>query len=277
MAAGSLYIVATPLGNLGDMVPRAVDILQTVDVIAAEDTRHSRVLLDHFGIRTPMTAYHEHSTPARRADLLRQLQEGRSIALISDAGTPLISDPGYRLVQEARAAGITVSPVPGACALIAALSVSGLPCDRFVFEGFLPAKPMARRKQLQTLCAETRTLVFYESSHRIADCLVDLAAVLGGERQAVLARELTKLYETVHAASLADLTDWLLEDGNRQRGEFVLLVAGSPEAVSADVREGLRVAQILADSLPPSQAAELAARITGSERRAIYAELVRAS
>lgn len=273
MASGTLYIVATPLGNLGDMVPRAVDILQTVDRVAAEDTRHSRRLLDHFGVRTPLVAYHEHSTPGRRLELLGQLADGQSIALISDAGTPLISDPGYRLVQEARAQGIRVVPVPGPCAAVVALSASGLPCDRFAFEGFLPAKAAARRRQLADLCNEARTLVFYESSHRIRDSLADMAAVLGAGRQGVIARELTKLYETIRAGSLAELEHWLAADDNQCRGEFVVLVAGAP-ASAPELTEALRVGRILAETLPPSQAAELAARISGVERRAIYRALL---
>lgn len=273
MASGTLYIVATPLGNLGDMVPRAVDILQTVDRVAAEDTRHSRRLLDHFDVRTPLVAYHEHSTPGRRMELLRQLADGQSIALISDAGTPLISDPGYRLVQEARAQGIRVVPVPGPCAAVVALSASGLPCDRFAFEGFLPAKAAARRRQLTGLCDEARTLVFYESSHRIRDSLADMAAVLGAGRQGVIARELTKLYETIQAGSLAELGCWLAADDDQCRGEFVVLVAGAP-ASAPELTDALRIGRILAEALPPSQAAELAARISGMERRTIYRALL---
>ncbi len=274
MTQGVLYVVATPLGNLGDMVPRAVEILQSVDLIAAEDTRHSRTLLDHFGIRPAITAYHEHSTDAKRESLLGLLQQGQSLALISDAGTPLISDPGFRLVQQARAAGVRVVPVPGPCAAIVALSAAGLPCDRFAFEGFLPAKAVARRKALQALRDETRTLVFYESSHRIAESLADMAAALGPARQAVVARELTKLYETVHGDTLQALVAWVGSHPDHSRGEFVVLVAGAPAALPATLSEGLRVACILAESLPPSQAAELAARISGQDRRAIYRELV---
>lgn len=272
MSQGILYIVPTPLGNLGDMVPRAVEILQTVDRVAAEDTRHSRRLMDHFGIRTPLVSYHEHSTPAERAALLRQLAEGGSLALISDAGTPLISDPGYRLVHEARQAGVRIVPIPGPCAAVVAISASGLPCDRFVFEGFLPARSAARRKQLESLRQESRTLVFYESSHRIRESVDDMAAILGPDRQAVLARELTKLYETIHGDSLAGLQAWLAADADQCRGEFVVLVEGADE-LAPDMEEALRVARILAGAVPPSQAAELAGRITGVGRREIYQAL----
>lgn len=274
MTQGVLYVVATPLGNLGDMVPRAINILQTVDLIAAEDTRHSRKLLDHFGITTDMTAYHDHSTDAKRDALVRLLAEGKSLAVISDAGTPLISDPGFKLVQQAREAGITVVPVPGACAAIVALSAAGLPCDRFVFEGFLPAKASARRKALEGLRDETRTLVFYESSHRIEASIADMALVLGGDRQAVIARELTKLYETIYGDTLAALQAWLAASPDHCRGEFVVLVTGADTSPAADMGEGLRVARLLAESLPPSQAAELAARITGCARRSIYQALL---
>ena len=274
MTQGVLYVVATPLGNLGDMVPRAINILQTVDLIAAEDTRHSRKLLDHFGITTDITAYHDHSTDAKRDALVRLLGEGKSLAVISDAGTPLISDPGFKLVQHAREAGITVVPVPGACAAIAALSAAGLPCDRFAFEGFLPAKASARRKALESLREETRTLVFYESSHRIEASIADMAAVLGDDRQAVIARELTKLYETIHGDSLSHLVDWLSASADHRRGEFVVVVNGAEPRAGDDLGEGLRVARVLAESLPLSQAAELAARITGCARRSIYQALL---
>jgi len=274
MTQGVLYVVATPLGNLGDMVPRAIDILQTVNLIAAEDTRHSRKLLDHFAITTDITAYHDHSTEAKREALLRLLQEGKSLAVISDAGTPLISDPGFKLVQQARERGITIVPVPGPCAAITALSAAGLPCDRFVFEGFLPAKSSARCKALQQIATESRTIVFYESSHRIEASIADMVAVLGPDRQAVIARELTKLYETIHGGRLQDLQAWLAESPDHCRGEFVVMVAGA-EAASGDADEGVRVGRLLAADLPVSQAADLAARITGLPRRAIYQALLK--
>ncbi|MGH8090879.1 MAG: 16S rRNA (cytidine(1402)-2'-O)-methyltransferase [Rudaea sp.] len=270
-AAGKLWIVATPIGNLADLSTRAREILGTVDLIAAEDTRHSAALLAHFGIATRVLALHEHNEREKSADLVRRLREGAQIALISDAGTPLVSDPGFRLVRAAREAGIAVSPVPGACAAIAALSAAGLPSDRFVFEGFLPAKSSARRAQLQTLAGETRTLIFYESSHRIEECLLDCVNIFGAERQGVLARELTKLYETILDATLADLSARVASDADQRRGEFVLLIAGADgDADAAKLAEGRRVFDILRRELPPSRAAKLAAEISGAPRKALY-------
>lgn len=266
--------MATPIGNLADLSPRAQQVLREADLIAAEDTRHSAALLAQFGIATRTVALHEHNERDKSDDLVQRLREGARIALISDAGTPLISDPGYRLVRAARAAGIAVSPVPGACAAIAALSVAGLPSDRFVFEGFLPAKSAARRAQLQALVGETRTVIFYESSHRIEECLCDCAAVFGGDRRAVLARELTKLFETILDATLADLSARVAADADQRRGEFVLLVAGADADVDvAKLAEGRRVFEILRRELPPSRAAKLAAEITGASRKALYETL----
>ena len=270
-AAGKLWIVATPIGNLDDLSARAQAILRQVDLVAAEDTRHSAALLQHYAISTRRIALHEHNEREASADLVQKMRDGAQIALISDAGTPLVSDPGFRLVRAAREAGIVVSPVPGACAAIAALSVAGLPSDRFVFEGFLPAKPAARRAHLQALSGETRTLIFYESSHRIVEALDDLAAVFGGDRQAVVARELTKLFETVLDGALADLTARIKADANQQRGEFVVLVAGAgDEADAARLAEGRRVFELLRKDLPPGRAAKLAAEITGAPRNALY-------
>lgn len=264
-----LYVVATPIGNLADMVPRAVTILQSVALIAAEDTRHSRRLLDHFDIRTRCVAYHDHSGPGELAMLLGELQAGRSVALISDAGTPLVSDPGYRLVDAALNAGIAVVPVPGACAAIAALSAAGLPTDRFVFEGFLPAKTGARQQRLEALRGESRTLVFYEAPHRLLETLADMRQVFGGDRVAVLARELTKLHETIHRSPLVDLQAWVAADSNQTRGECVVLVQGAAEAegLSADSE---RVLRLLLDELPLKQAAALAAKITGEKKNELY-------
>lgn len=269
--AGKLFVVATPIGNLADLSTRAREILSSVDLIAAEDTRHSAALLAQFGIATRTIALHEHNERERSAELVLRLREGAQIALISDAGTPLVSDPGYRLVRAAREAGVAVSPVPGACAAIAALSVAGLPSDRFVFEGFLPVKSAARRAQLQSLAAETRTVILYESSHRIEECLHDCAAVFGGSRHAVLARELTKLYETILDGTLAQLSARVASDADQRRGEFVLLIAGA--AADADVArlaEGRRVFDILRRELPPSRAAKLAAEISGAPRKTLY-------
>ncbi|HHJ14634.1 MAG TPA: 16S rRNA (cytidine(1402)-2'-O)-methyltransferase, partial [Gammaproteobacteria bacterium] len=225
--AGCLYVVATPIGNLGDMSTRAIEVLRQVVLIAAEDTRHSAGLLAHFGIDTPMQALHEHNEREQAPRLVqRMVEEGLELALISDAGTPLVSDPGYRLVRLARAAGVSVVPVPGPSALIAALSASGLPTDRFVFEGFLPPKAAARRARLEKLLTEPRTLIFYESSHRILDSLRDMAAVLGASRHAVLARELTKQFETILDDSLEALAGRVETDADQRRGELVVLVEG---------------------------------------------------
>lgn len=268
---GKLWIVATPIGNLEDLSPRARDVLANADLIAAEDTRHSAPLLRHFGIATRCVALHEHNERDVSADLVARLRAGATIALISDAGTPLISDPGFRLVRAARVAGIDVSTAPGPCAAIAALSVAGLPSDRFVFEGFLPSKSSARRSHLESLRGEMRTLIFYESSHRILDMLRDAAAVFG-ERRAAIARELTKLYETVLDGTLPALRDRVAADPDQQRGEFVVLVAGSTEDVDAALlTEGKRVFELLRGELPPGRAAKLASEISGAPRNALYA------
>ena len=270
MPAAVLHVVATPIGNLGDLSPRARQVLAEVAAICAEDTRRSGQLLAHFGIATPLLALHEHNEQQLAQRLVARLLAGDSLALVSDAGTPLVADPGYRLVQAARAAGIRVSPVPGPCALIAALSVAGLPSDRFAFEGFLPAKASARRERLAALAGETRTLVFYESAHRIEESLADLCAAFGGERPAVLARELTKLFETVLDGTLANLQSRVQADPDQRKGEFVLVVQGMGEDADAKLAEGRRVHAILARQLPPSAAAKLAAEITGAPRKALY-------
>ncbi|WP_394003865.1 16S rRNA (cytidine(1402)-2'-O)-methyltransferase [Luteimonas sp. WGS1318] len=267
---GLLHVVATPIGNLGDLSPRAQAVLRSVDAICAEDTRHTRQLLGHFGIERPLVALHEHNEDALAERLVARLQAGESLALVSDAGTPLVSDPGFRLVRAARAAGVRVSPVPGPSALIAALSVAGLPSDRFVFEGFLPAKAGARRERLQALVAEPRTLLFYEASHRIADMLADAAAVFGGARPAVVARELTKLFETVLDGPLEALAARVAAEADQRKGEFVVVVEGAGEDADARLAEGRRVYALLAADLKPSQAAKLAADITGAPRKALY-------
>lgn len=267
---GTLHVVATPIGNLGDLSPRAVEVLRGVAAVCAEDTRRSGQLLSHFGVATPLLALHEHNEDALAERIVARLQAGESLALVSDAGTPLVSDPGYRVVRAARAAGLKVSPVPGACAAIAALSVAGLPSDRFVFEGFLPAKAAARREHLQRLAGEPRTLVFYESSHRIVESLADLRDVLGGDRPAVLARELTKLFETVLGDTLADLHARVQADADQRKGEFVLVVRGAGDDADARLAEGRRVYALLGAHLPPSAAARLAAEITGAPRKALY-------
>jgi len=269
---GTLYVVATPIGNLEDISARALRVLREVALIAAEDTRHSSRLLAHFGIQTPLTACHEHNERNEGGRFIERLQAGDDVALISDAGTPLISDPGYHLVRQARAAGVAVVPVPGACALIAALSAAGLPSDRFIFEGFLPAKAAARRSRLEALKEEPRTLIFYEAPHRILESLGDFEDVFGGERMAVLGRELTKTFETLKGLPLGALRAWVEADSNQQRGECVLLVEGweAPQGESAVSAEALRVLDLLLAEMPLKRAAAVAADITGVRKNLLY-------
>jgi len=269
-AVPTLYVVATPIGNLADLTPRAQDVLRSVAAICAEDTRRSGQLLAHFGIQQPLVALHDHNEEAMAQRIVARLQAGESLALVSDAGTPLVSDPGFRLVRAARASGIKVSPIPGACAAIAALSVAGLPSDRFTFEGFLPAKGAGRRERLQGLAAETRTLVFYESSHRITESLADMVATFGAERPAVLARELTKLFETVLDGTLGSLLQQVEADDNQRKGEFVVMVQGAADDDQAQLAAGRRMYAKLSEHLPPSTAAKLAAELTGAPRKALY-------
>ena len=264
-----LYVVATPIGNLADMVPRAVEVLQSVALIAAEDTRHSRRLLDHFSIGTRCVSHHDHSSDAEQAAVLATLRDGRSVALISDAGTPLISDPGYRLVDGALRAGFRVVPIPGACAAIAALSAAGLPTDRFVFEGFLSAKAAARAQRLQELAREPRTLVFYEAPHRLLETLQAMRAAFGDAREVVLARELTKLHETIKRDALSALCGWVAADANQQRGECVLLVRGHIAADGEDARSE-QILKTLLEELPLKQAAALAAKLSGRKKNELY-------
>lgn len=268
--AGTLYVVATPIGNLADLTPRARDVLGAVDAICAEDTRHTRQLLSAFGMERPLVALHDHNEGEMAGRLVARLKAGETLALVSDAGTPLVSDPGYRLVREVRAAGCTVSPLPGACAAIAALSVAGIPSDRFCFEGFLPAKASGRRERLAALLRETRTLVFYESSHRIEESLADFVAVFGADREATLARELTKLFETVLGDTLGTLLARVRADDNQRKGEFVLVVRGCEDDADAALIEGQRLYAKLVDYLKPSQAAKLAAELSGAPRKALY-------
>ncbi len=267
---GVLYVVATPIGNLGDISARAREILAAVSVVAAEDTRHSGHLLRELGLERPLVSLHEHNERARTPELVARLQTGESIALVSDAGTPLVSDPGFLLVRAALDAGIAVSPVPGACAAIAAISASGLPGERFCFEGFLPARAVARRRRLADLAQETRTLVIYEAPHRIAECLTDLAAACGGDRRACVAREVTKRFESFYRGSLAELAARAAGDEDMRRGECVVIVAGALEAApeAARLDEALRV---LLEFLPASAAAAAAARLTGVRRNDAYA------
>ncbi|MBX8606742.1 16S rRNA (cytidine(1402)-2'-O)-methyltransferase [Pseudomonas cichorii] len=269
---GSLYVVATPIGNLDDMSVRALKVLRDVALIAAEDTRHSSRLMQHFGISTPLAACHEHNERDEGSRFITRLLAGDDVALISDAGTPLISDPGYHLVRQARAAGVQVVPVPGACALIAAVSAAGLPSDRFIFEGFLPAKAVGRKGRLEMLREEPRTLIFYEAPHRILECLQDMEQVFGPDRPALLARELTKTFETLKGLPLAQLRAFVEGDSNQQRGECVVLVAGWTPPEDEDVvgAEARRVLDLLLEEMPLKRAAALAAEITGVRKNLLY-------
>lgn len=271
-AMGSLYVVATPIGNLDDMSVRALKVLREVALIAAEDTRHSSRLMQHFGITTPLAACHEHNEREEGSRFITRLLAGDDIALISDAGTPLISDPGYHLVRQARAAGVPIVPVPGACALIAALSAAGLPSDRFIFEGFLPAKAVGRRARLDQVKEEPRTLIFYEAPHRILECLQDMELVFGAQRPALLARELTKTFETLKGLPLGELRAFVEADSNQQRGECVVLVAGWTVPEDEDVvgAEARRILDLLLEDLPLKRAAAVAAQITGVRKNLLY-------
>ncbi|SIO06131.1 16S rRNA (cytidine(1402)-2'-O)-methyltransferase [Salinivibrio sp. ES.052] len=266
----TLYIVPTPIGNLADITQRALDVLASVDLVAAEDTRHTARLLSHFSISAKTFALHEHNEQQKAAALLARLQQGQSVALVSDAGTPLISDPGYHLVTQCREAGVRVVPLPGACAVVTALSASGLPSDRFSFEGFLPPKTKARQDTFRALADDPRTLIFYESPHRIRDSLADMREVLGDDRRVVLARELTKTFETIHGAPLGELIEWLSEDANRLRGEMVLLVAGHRADKTALPTAACHALGLLAAELPLKKAAALVAELYSVKKNALY-------
>lgn len=276
MSEPVLYIVATPIGNLADLSERAREVLGSVDHVAAEDTRHSGRLLAHFNIKVPMISVHDHNERQRAEHVINLLRNGESIALVSDAGTPLISDPGFHLVRAVREAGFRVSPVPGSCAFVAALSASGLPSDRFQFIGFLPAKSGARLQALEALSENTETLVFYESTHRIVDSLKAMSEAFGGERYAVVARELTKTFETIHGDSLQGLLEWIQADANQQRGEFVVLVQGAEKVLDDESinPEAERILRILAKEMPPKKAAGVAAEITGYKKNRLYQLLI---
>lgn len=270
---GVLYVVATPIGNLEDFTPRAVNTLKEVDLIAAEDTRHSKSLLRHFGIKTPLIAMHEHNEREIMQNILQRLQEHQSIALISDAGTPLISDPGFPLVRACHQQGIRVSPVPGASAAVCAISAAGLPSDRFLFEGFLPRTQSARCERLQQLKHQHCTLVFYESNHRVSESLQDMLSVFGADRAALMARELTKLHETLISAPLEELLQQVNADPMQRKGEIVLLIAGAErEADAEQAAEITRILEILLKQLPVKQAATLTAQITGGKKNQLYQE-----
>jgi 16S rRNA (cytidine1402-2'-O)-methyltransferase len=270
--SGTLYIVATPIGNLEDLSPRARRMLADVALIAAEDTRHTGRLLSHIGVQTPLKAVHEHNESAIVDSIIAVLEGGASVALVSDAGTPLVSDPGYRLVAEARARGIEVSPIPGPSAVMAAISAAGLPTDRFCFEGFLPAKSKARVVALRSLAHETRTLVFYESVHRIEAMLADLTQVFGAGRRAFIGRELTKLHEQTVFGTLADICERLERGEIPRKGEFVIVVGGGEAAGAHPIADLL--AQELAAVLPVRQAATIVAKVTGARRNEVYQKLL---
>lgn len=267
---GTLYVVATPIGNLQDLSLRAQEVLNKVDLIVAEDTRTSRRLLREFGISTPLLAYHDHNERQIYQSIIAHLQAGKNIALISDAGTPLISDPGYRLVRAAHEAGLKLISIPGPCAAVAALAVSGLPSDRFIYEGFLPAKAGARHRRLEQLSQESRTLVFFESPHRLLESLVDMQEIFGPDRRATIGRELTKIHETVYSDSLKHILEWLQADENQRRGEFVIVVEGKDRPAKALDLEAQRVLSVLLKYLPLSQAVAAASEVLGGERSMLY-------
>ncbi|HHT7763031.1 16S rRNA (cytidine(1402)-2'-O)-methyltransferase [Pasteurella multocida] len=268
---GILYIVATPIGNLQDITQRALAIFEQVDLIAAEDTRHSGLLLSHYGIKKPFFALHDHNEQQKAHLLVEKLQQGQHIALISDAGTPLISDPGFHLVRQCHQAGIKVVPIPGACAAITALCASGIASDRFCFEGFLPAKSKARCDKLQNLAEEERTLIFYESTHRILDTLADIEKTLGAECYVVLAREITKTWETIVGDNVANLRQWLGEDPNRTKGEMVLIIEGKVKQETDEINpQALKALELISQSLPLKKAAAIVAEIYGYKKNALY-------
>ena len=265
-----LVLVPTPIGNLEDITLLAQRALSEADVVVAEDTRVSGRLLQHLGLQKPLVSFHTHNEHRTVEGLVERLQRGERIALVSDAGTPGISDPGFLLVRAAVQAGIAVECLPGPTAFVPALVVSGLPCERFVFEGFLPAKSGARRSRIEALAAEPRTLIFYESAHRIREMLEDAAAGFGGDRLGCVAREVSKRFETIRRDALASLRAWVESDANQQRGEFVVLVAGADEPEDAKLEAGRSLYRKLVEHLPPSQAARVAAEISGAPRKALY-------
>lgn len=266
----TLYIVATPIGNLDDITLRAINTLKQVDLIAAEDTRHSGLLLQHLAIKAKLFALHDHNEQEKSQLLIEKLKSGLSIALVSDAGTPLINDPGYHLVKACRENNINVVPIPGACAAIAALSASGLPSDKFSYEGFLPAKTKARQDYLTTLLDEPRTMIFYESTHRLLDTLQDMQTIWGSDKQIVLAKELTKTWETIVNFSIIDLINWLQEDSNRQKGEFVLIVEGNNKIDDAIDTKAINTLKLLLKELPLKKAAAITAEIYGLKKNQLY-------
>jgi len=266
----TLYIVPTPIGNLGDITQRAIEILSLVDLIAAEDTRHTGKLLSHFNIQTKTYALHDHNEQQKAQVLVEKLQQGQSIALVSDAGTPLISDPGFHLVRHCRSLGLSVSPVPGACAAISALSAAGLPTDRFSFEGFLPSKSGARQTVLASLEHEERTMVFYDAPRRAIDTLKDIVETLGGSRYVVIARELTKTFETIHSDTAENFVNWLEQDANQLKGEMVLIIEGHKNDASEIPPQVIKTLTLLLTEMKPKKACAIAAEIHGVKKNALY-------
>ena len=268
---GELYLVATPIGDMTDIAPRALDILNIVDIVAVEDKRRSSRLFSHFGIKTPMISYHDHSEEKQVKKIIDELLCGKSVALISDAGTPLISDPGYKLVNAAKDKSIKVSPVPGPCALIAAISASGLPSDRFIFEGFLPSKSIPRITKIQNISADSRTIIFYEAPHRILETLIDMIKVIGPSRKIVLARELTKTYETFISGTLESVLQIIEKDLNQQKGEIVIVLAGADSSEKKiETQDSKRILSVLLEELPLKQAVSLGSKITGIQKNIFY-------
>jgi 16S rRNA (cytidine1402-2'-O)-methyltransferase len=267
---GTLYIVATPIGNLGDISSRALSVLEQVDIIACEDTRHTQRLLSASAIKNKTLSLHDHNERQRQDYIAQLLQEGKSIALVSDAGTPLISDPGFHLVRHCRSRGLSVSPIPGACAAIAALSVAGLPTDRFSFEGFLPSKSGARQSTLLALANEPRTMVFYDAPRRAIDTIKDVVSTLGGDRYVVLARELTKTFETIHSDTADNLLAWLKQDSNQLKGEMVLIIEGHTIDVNAISNEVIKTLKLLLAEMKPKRACAITAEIYGVKTNALY-------
>ncbi len=270
LTPATLYIVATPIGNLGDISQRAIDILTQVDVIACEDTRHTGKLLSAFSIKNKTMSLHDHNERQRQDQVATMLQEGKTIALVSDAGTPLISDPGFHIVRHCRSLGLNVSPIPGACAAISALSVAGLPTDRFSFEGFLPSKSGARQATLQALVDEPRTMVFYDAPRRAIDTVRDIVATLGGERYIVIARELTKTFETIHSDTAEKFLEWLEQDANQLKGEMVLIIEGYKAKENEISAEVINTLKLLLAEMKPKKACAIAAEIYGVKKNALY-------
>jgi 16S rRNA (cytidine1402-2'-O)-methyltransferase len=270
----ALYVVPTPIGNIGDMTVRSVEVLQSVDVIAAEDTRHSRALLNHYEVKTPLVSFHEHSGETATMALAGRIAQGERVALISDAGTPLVSDPGYQLVRAVQSLGMPVVPLPGPCAAITALSAAGLPTHSFQFVGFLPSKQSSRRRRLEALKSSQSTIILYEAPHRILDLLEDIESVLGAAREVCIARELTKAFETIHRDSVAAILNWVRADANQQRGEFVVMIAADVEKEEGLSDDALQLLRALSNELPPRKSAQIVAEHYDLKSRDLYQTLI---